>query len=149
MEESTNKKIIIMILCIVGIIVFILICKNYSDKQEYKEIIQQEKDISYNDIDVSDNSNTDYFSQLSIGEPSTKKGTINDTIYVSLTNNSNMTLKGSLKAYFFKDGNAIQDAVLSLPASGLQPNESITIDGIYNTIESYDNIKIEESHLWE
>ena len=87
-------------------------------------------------------------SQLSFGEPSIKTGSINDTIYVKVTNNSSNTLTGSIKVYIYYN-NQIQDsAVLFLPNDGLAPGDSATIDGIFNTINGeWDDVEFEASTL--
>lgn len=87
-------------------------------------------------------------SQLSFGEPSIKTGSINDTIYVKVTNNSSDTLTGSIKAYIYYN-NQIQDsAVLYLPNDGLAPGDSATIDGIFNTINGkWDDVEFQASTL--
>ena len=87
---------------------------------------------NYNNPSTSNNTN--YFSQLRFGKPSIKDGKINDTVYVTVTNNSTVTLIGSIKAYIQYYGQVVESAVLYLPNDGLLPGDTATIDGIFNTV---------------
>ena len=151
LSKPKNKIILISAIC--GIIILI-ICgiayKNYLDEKEYKELMRQVDQYYryYNDSNYDDNSN--YFNQLTITKKSIKNGQINDTVYATITNDSNVTLYGSLKAIIYNNNEIVESAVLYLPLSGLEPSETVVIDGICNTVNGkYDKIEIYESYLYK
>lgn len=145
-KKFTHTQIAIISIISVAVLIFGgVMIKNYSDKKAYEESLK------YNRSYYSNSSNSykeNYFSQLTITNKKLTNGKINDTVYATVTNNSSDTITGSLKAIIYFNGEIVQSAVLFLPISGLEPNETAVIDGICNTVNGkYDKIEIYESGL--
>lgn len=121
----------------------LLLLSGCKEKKSYSSTYSNYSNYSY-----SSNNATNYFSQLTFGKPSIKNGKINDTVYVSVTNNSSVTLTGSIKAYIHYNGQVVQSAVLFLPNDGLMPGDTATIDGIFNTVNGkWTNVTFQASTL--
>lgn len=145
-----KKPFIIGTIVVVSILLIVFIVRKNGDAKIdnnevpsyiYDYILSKSTDDSYNDFSTLDD--------FTFANWSISNGTINDTVYVEVTNNTNGKFRGSATAYIYKDNVVVSSATILFPNEGIPPNDTVTVHGIFNTVNgNYDNVTFEINYTY-